>query len=376
MKSGRGCPRVAWGSVNINRLAKRICIVPQVSGVGGMVTFTHKLKAGLAQRGIEVTHRLDDPPFGAVLVVGGTRALGGLWRARRRGVPIVQRLDGMNWLHRQLGVSGAGLRHYLRAEYGNWLLGFIRSRLADRIVYQSRFSQEWWERRRGAVRAAHRVILNGVDLAAYSPDGPEKPPSDRWRVLMVEGSLMGGYEHGLQAAMGLMQGLAERLRKQPLPGFAGELELVVVGRVAEALRGRWDTWHSQSGGSAGFQISWAGQALREQIPAIDRSAHLLYSADINPACPNSVIEALACGLPVLAFDTGALPELVCGDAGRVVPYGGDPWRLEPPDTQSLVEAALEILADQPRFRRAARAHAERHLGLDQMVEAYLEVLSA
>ncbi len=67
------------------------------------------------------------------------------------------------------------------------------------------------------------------------------------------------------------------------------------------------------------------------FPEIDRSAHMLFSADLNAACPNSVIEAMACGLPVAGFDTGALNELIVGDAGRLVPYGGDPWRLEKPD---------------------------------------------
>ena len=113
---------------------------------------------------------------------------------------------------------------------------------------------------------------------------------------------------------------------------------------------------------------------RERIPEIDRSAHLLFSADLNAACPNSVIEALACGLPVAAFDTGALNELVTGDAGRLVPYGGDPWKLEPPDIPALAIAAAEILRDQPRFRSAARAHAESALGLEKMVDGYLKVL--
>jgi glycosyltransferase involved in cell wall biosynthesis len=48
--------------------------------------------------------------------------------------------------------------------------------------------------------------------------------------------------------------------------------------------------------------------------------------------------------------------------------------LEPPDIPRLTEAAREILADQERFRRAARARAEEKFGLDQMVERYLEVL--
>ncbi len=112
----------------------------------------------------------------------------------------------------------------------------------------------------------------------------------------------------------------------------------------------------------------------EQIPALDRSAHLLYSADLNAACPNSVIEALACGLPVAAFATGALPELVTGDSGRLVPYGGDPWKLDKPDIPALAQAAAEILQDQARFRMAARQRAEEAFGLDTMVDRYLDVL--
>jgi glycosyltransferase involved in cell wall biosynthesis len=101
---------------------------------------------------------------------------------------------------------------------------------------------------------------------------------------------------------------------------------------------------------------------------------MLFSAEINPPCPNSVIEALASGLPVLGFDTGSLRELVGEHAGRLAPYGGDPWKLQPPDVPALVEPALEILGDQPRFRRAARERAEQLFGLDRMVDEYLEAL--
>jgi len=110
------------------------------------------------------------------------------------------------------------------------------------------------------------------------------------------------------------------------------------------------------------------------VPALDRSAHVLFSADLNAACPNAVVEALACGLPVVAFDTGALPELIQNDAGRVVPYGSNYWNLEPPDIPALATAAAHILTNQEHYRAAARAHAAANFGLDAMVEQYLEAL--
>lgn len=346
----------------------RICLVPRLEGVGGMVSFQKKLSAGLQARGIRVVYDPQEMPYDALLVIGGTYRLAGLWRARRAGIPIVQRLDGMNWLHRKVG---SGLRHYLRAEYGNRLLALIRSRLARRIVYQSEFSRRWWEKVHGPTPVPSQVIYNGVDLSAYQPEGPGEPPSDRWRLLLVEGSLRGGYEGGLETAIRLGEELVRSLNRRPSLFRPSPVELVVAGRVDPSLRAEWDR---RSAGLHGLRITWAGLVPPAEIPPLDRSAHLLYSADLNPACPNSVIEALACGLPVLAFDTGALPEMVDADSGRIVPYGGDPWQLDPPDLRALNQAGLEILEDQAHLRSGARKRAEDQFDLESMVSAYLEVL--
>jgi glycosyltransferase involved in cell wall biosynthesis len=324
-----------------------------------MVSFQHKLRGGLEQRGIQVTLDLADRPYQAVLVIGGTRQLPRLWSARRSGAHIVQRLDGMNWLHR---LRPQGLKHNLRAEYGNWILAWVRSRLAQSVVYQSEFSRRWWERVHGPTPVANTIIYNGVDLAQYTPDGPHSRPEQALRILLVEGSLAGGYETGLAAAVEL----AERLQAAPWSG-GRPVELMVAGRIAASLR---DAWSAR----AKAPIHWAGLLPIEEIPALDRSAHLLYSADLNAACPNSVIEALACGLPVVAFDTGALPELLTPASGRIAPYGGDPWKLDPPDISALAEAAGEVLANQDAYRQGARQRAEQAFGLDHMVSSYLQVL--
>jgi glycosyltransferase involved in cell wall biosynthesis len=329
-----------------------------------MVSFRQRLAAGLGRRGVQVGDDLSDGPYQAVLVIGGTRQLYGLWRARQRGARIVQRLDGMNWLH---WLRRTGLRHFLKAEYGNWNLSLIRSRLAHRVVYQSEFARRWWERAAGLAPVPGRVIYNGVDLSTYTPEGPGQRPAGRWRILLVEGSLMGGYEMGLESAVGLASKLSDALNNAHSHSVQGEVELMVVGRVSPGIQVRWQQ-------RSVVPVIWSGSQPLERIPELDRSAHLLYSADLNAACPNSVIEALACGLPVVSFDTGAMPELVSDDAGRVVPYGGDPWALDPPDLSALCQAAMNILEYQERFRRAARARAEAIFDLDEMVEKYLDVM--
>jgi glycosyltransferase involved in cell wall biosynthesis len=359
-----------------NKFMPRICITPRVDGRGGMASFRLKFEDGLRARGIQITHDLSENAQ-AVLVIGGTRRLPALWKAGRRGARIVQRLDGINWVQR---ARRTGPRYHLRAEYGNALLALIRGRLADRVVYQSEFIRTWWEDWYGPARAPARVILNGVDLNQYSPVGrtgsptyipdgraasPTHMPDGRnviptyppYRILVVEGSLAGGLDTGLRAAARLTGMLAEKL----------PVELAVAGEVDPSTRAGLER-------ESRAPVRFLGNVPREHIPDLDQSAHLLFSAEINPPCPNSVIEALACGLPVLGFDTGALRELVGQDAGRLIPYGGNPWKLDPPDVAALAGPAVEILQNQPRFRGAARARAESVFGIDRMVDEYLKVL--
>jgi glycosyltransferase involved in cell wall biosynthesis len=332
----------------------RICIIPKATSTGGVTSFQKKLTAGLAVRGYQTCYSLADTPYEAVLLTGGIRDLRGLWRARRSGVRIVQRLDGINWLHRRLRT---GPYHFLRAEYGNRLLALLRYRFVSRIIYQSDFVHKWWQKCFGPEGVPTFVIHNGVDLSVFTPDGLHQRPNKSFQLLLVEGNLQGGYEVGVENALFLAEHVA---RKFPV-------ELVMAGGISHKIQ-------SEIKMRKAFPIRWVGQVPHEKIPQLDRSAHLLYSSDLNAACPNSVIEAMSCGLPVVAFATGAIPELVTGDSGRVVAYGGDPWNLDKPDIPALAEAALEVLQNQDRYRKAARQHAEEAFGLDKMVGAYLDVL--
>ena len=330
-----------------------ICLLPQLQGVGGPASFQHRLKSALIDQGIEVHHDPLAPSCAVILVSGGTRQVGALWKARKNGVRIIQRLAQGNWVHR---ARFSGLGHYYRSVRNNFLLAFIRRYLAHKMVYQSEFVRAFWHQRFGTTPAREQVIYNGVDLDIFNPQGQPVPPADHIRIIVVEGNFGGGNEPYLENAVRLGESVQNLLDKP--------VELVLVGQTPEKLRTGWEQ-------RTKLWINWMGVVNRERIPEIDRSGHVLFSAELNAGCPNSVIEGLACGLPVIGFATGSLPELVVDGAGIVVPYGANHWKLKPPDIQSLAESVVEVFQHQSQYRSAARRRAEAAFDVNEMVEQYL-----
>lgn len=335
---------------------KTICVLPKLETLAGPASFYARFTQKARLRGYEITNNPTDPTVDAILVIAGSRHLGQLWHAKRKGVRIVQRLDGPNWHHRHMYT---GVYHFIRSEVNNWLMQIIRRYLADYLIYQSEFANQWWIDFYGQVRKPYENVFNGIDLDEYSPDGPEAPPTDHIRMLVLEGRMGGGQEKGLENAIHLAQHL-KPLLNQPL-------ELMVVGKVDAAIQAYWEQ-------TTDLWINWMGQIPRREVPAIDRSAHFLFSSDINGSCPNTVVEALACGLPVLGFATGAIPEMVLGDAGRVAPYGSNHWKLQPPVFDQIPHDAVEIINNQPRFRSEARKRAETAFNIDHVMDRYLAAL--
>ena len=333
-----------------------IGIIPDVRGLGGPASFHHKLVQGLSKRNIRVTYDLDDPRLTSVLVIAGSRHLGTLTKVKNRGVPIIQRLNGMNWVHR---VRFTSIRHYLRSEVNNWILQYIRKKLATGIIYQSRFSQKWWDRVYKPVVKPVHTIYNGVDLDRYHPAAHEPALKGTIRIMVVEGHLKNGLELGLYNAACALSNWVHYLNVPIRLAAAGEIPAQVREKVEQQLPGR---------------VDWLGILDRESIPDELRKSHLFFSVEMNPACPNSVIEALACGLPVVAYESGAIKELVPEPAGIVMPYGSDIWRMEPVCVGDFQAAGNQLMDNLYDYRRSARETAVNRFGLDTMVDHYLDVL--
>ena len=317
---------------------------------GGPGSFQSRLTETLQDRGHRVVFWNSRCTPEVVLVIGGTAKLGWLWRCKSRGTKIVHRLDGINWRHKVLPTP---LKGRLMSDVRNWLMLIIRNYLAHHVVYQSKFVQTWWHRRYRQAPCPESIIYNGVDLSLFKP--AQKNNRERPVLLCVEGNLQED-----SATLRTITSISKHFYESGVINAAllyGGVSLTAKTQLSK-VRG----------------LCLLGNIPREKIPEVFARGDVFLNLDINSACPNSVIEALASGVPVVGFDTGSLRELVPSEAGIVVPYGGNPWKLEKPDTDALAESVKKVISRLSDYSIAARTTAEQRFGLDKMVDAYCEVL--
>lgn len=95
-----------------------------------------------------------------------------------------------------------------------------------------------------------------------------------------------------------------------------------------------------------------GIVPRERLPEIYRRADLFLFPSLNEGFGLPVLEAMASGIPVIASNRGALPEIV-GEAGILV---------DPEDYRTMSQAAASLL-EQPSLRRRLAKEGQKRAGL-------------
>ncbi|REE95123.1 glycosyltransferase [Thermomonospora umbrina] len=197
----------------------------------------------------------------------------------------------------------------------------------DAIVATSAFAAD--EFFRIGAPALYRVPL-GVDLATFRPVPREKAGTVR---LVHLGRLSKEKHPALAVAT---------VRELCARGVDVRLDIVGDGPQAETLRAA----------ASGLPVHFHGH-----VPGRSAVARLLAEADVAlTTCPVeafglAVLEALACGTPVVTPDRGAARELVVQGAGVTAP----------PTPQGFADGVQEVLRLPEGARRAAaRAHAERY----------------
>ena len=262
--------------------------------------------------------------------------------ARRRGIPVVLNQDGVGY-PAWAGDDTAKVNRPLRLLLDS----------ADHVLYQSAFCKRSADEWVGPPRGAWEVLHNAVDVDRFAP--PARPPEGS-PVLLLGGDQYQAYR--LELGLATLAAL--------LPTHPGA-ELLVTGRLAvpaEPLAERL---------GLGGRVHVLGRYAQRDAPGIYHRAHVLLHTKVNDPCPSVVLEAMACGLPVVYPRSGGVPELVGDEAGMGVAHPDGFERDEPPTPKELAEALTRVLADLPAFSTAARARAVERFALGNWLDRHAEL---
>ncbi len=277
----------------------------------------------------------------------------GLLLMKSFGIPVV------STIHHPLSIdlrtilerSESFKRKFRAVMFYPTLMQTIVSRRLDHVITVSEDSKIMNHRDFGVPLAKQSVVYNGIDRSIFKPVKVKKNRKD---IIFV-----GNIEDGKKGFIYLLK--AVKIMKSDVRLIVvdgGAPHRKVTNRVIDLLGIR-------------DQIFFAGTATNDELVKLYSQSSAAIVPSVYEGFGFPAGEAMACGVPVISSDGGALPEVV-GDAGIVVPAR---------DHTALADAVDTLLNDIKLQKKLAKAGIERveklftwEGAVRQMVEVYSKLL--
>ena len=305
----------------------------------------------------------------------------GLWKMRRaiyhlcrRLRPTIVHTRNMSGLDALPPARLAGVAHCLHGEHGwdvdnldgtNWkaaLLRRLHAPLVERYVTVSQDLKRYLTTRIGIRSSRITNICNGVDTERFCP-GTDKPrawmpPAFQSAQLLLIGTV--GRIQPIKDQATLLRAFSMMIANQPQLRQTLRLVIVGDGPLLDELKAL-----AQSLNIA--DATWFPGALKN-VPDVLQALDVYVQPSLNEGISNTILEAMACALPVVATAVGGNIELVeDGVCGRF---------FAPRDTEALMQCLLQYATDAPlreAHSSAARQRAVERFSLANMLAQYAAI---
>jgi sugar transferase (PEP-CTERM/EpsH1 system associated) len=297
-----------------------------------------------------------------------------LFRIFRQLRPAIVHTRNLSAMEVQAVAALAGVPGRVHGEHGrdtydlhgrnrkyNLLRRLVRPFIGHYIAV-SQDLQNWLMSAVGVKRGNISQIYNGVDSIRFRPAQTPRaqlgPPGFFDENNIVVGSV--GRMAAVKDYPNLVQAFLKLLHQDTT--LRDRLRLLIVGE-GEARNTCLRVMNQHGVG----QLAWL-PGERSDIPELMAAMDIFVLPSLGEGISNTILEAMATGLPVIATRVGGNPELVQeGITGRLVP---------PADPDALAQALLEYVRDDDRRHahgRAAREIIDRQFSIPAMVQGYLSV---
>lgn len=271
---------------------------------------------------------------------------------KARGIPIVHNQNGVFYPGWYAGDWKAQNRRMARTFYR-----------ADYVFFQSEFCKRSAERYLGVREGAGEVLYNAVDTEIYRPHEAPVTRAGRAYRFLLTGKIDNHLFYRIDSSV---RGLADAVNM----GLDAVLD--IAGWVAPEAQAKTKALANDLGITD--RVHLTGPYTQDQAPTIYQCADAYVMTKHNDPCPNTVLEALATGLPVLYSDTGGVGELV-GDAGIGLACVQSWDEPQVPEPKAIAQGMLDIAARHDMFSRMARARAVERFDLRHWEQRHGEVFA-
>ncbi len=295
------------------------------------------------------------------------------WQLMRRLRPAIVHTRNLGALEFQFPAWLAGVPHRIQGEHGrdsrdlqgtNWKYLLFRKcmrPLVSRYVALSQDLANWLETAAGVPAKKITQIYNGVDSVRFFPLSHRLPLADEFptsKDCIVIGTI--GRMQPEKDQLTLVRAFIILLNT--LPEGREHLRLVLIG--SGPLREQAQVLLREAKAD---HLAWL-PGVRDDTTEIMQALDIFVLPSLIEGVSNTILEAMATGLPVVATDVGGNPELVCqGQTGEIVAKADE----------LAMSQSIRGYIDAPQLRkvhgRAGRDRVEKKFSMAAMVSGYLRV---
>ncbi len=231
---------------------------------------------------------------------------------------------------------------------------------ADHVFCQSNFCMDCANKFLGKREGPTEILFNAVDLKHFHPT------SDTNRILPPTLLLTGKFDSHM------FYRIETSLRGFKIAKDGGlNAKINIAGWMSKECLSKSHELIKQLGIEE--QTTLIGSYTQEEAPNIYQSADAYVMLKHNDPCPNTVLEALACGLPVLYSNSGGVPELATGLSGHPLEVKQGFEETFTPSPEAIAEGMVTILENLAERKIAARKRAEEAFDINNWINRHREV---